>query len=362
MTIMAGAATPRRILVLRPRALGDVLLATPVFRALKCAFPQAELHVAVDDVLLPLVQRNPHIDRLWPMPRRQPRRQPRRFRDWLRLYDGLARAGFDLVLDLHGSPRTAFLAWWTRAPVRVGYALRGRGRFYSLRVPRDTDRHGRRRALYAAQNNLEILARCGVPDACLADVTLEFIPDPAVEAEVDRWFEPLAPRRPRVGLSAPGTWPAKTYPLDQWAAVADGLAHAGCTVVLLWGPGEHAIAVDLQRRMQHDAVILPATGIDAAAAVVARLDLVLCNDSGIKHVAVARGTPTLTLYGPTNPAAWSPPTGPHAGLRSRVPCLACNRTQCIHHLCMRLLAPDAVTRRALEILALPAAPEAPCAS
>ncbi len=355
---MGRTVGPERILVLRPRALGDVLLATPVFRAFKRAYPNTELHVAVDDVLLPLVQRNPHIDRLWAMPRRRPRRG----RDWLRLYAGLRRARFDLVLDLHGSPRTAFLAWWTGAPVRVGYALRGRGRFYSVRVPRDTDRHGRRRALYAAQNNLEILARCGVPAPCLTDVTLEFTPDPVVETSVEAWFTALVPGRPRVGLSAPGTWQAKTYPVERWAAVADGLASAGCAVVLLWGPGEHAIAVEVQRHMRQPAVLLPPTGIDAAAAVVARLDLVVCNDSGIKHVAVARGTPTLTLYGPTNPAAWSPPAGPHAGLRAGVPCLACNRTQCIHHICMRLLSPDAVIRRALEIVTPPGAAEAPCGS
>src|SRR5207249_1158697 len=121
-------------------------------------------------------------------------------------------------------------------------------------------------------------------------------------------------------------------------------------VVLLWGPGERDIAMELGKRLGARAVVLPPTDLDRIAAVVGRLDLVVCNDSGIKHLAVARGTPTLTLYGPTNPAAWSPPAGPHAGLRVALPCTACNRTRCSHHLCMRLLSSEAVTYRALEML------------
>jgi ADP-heptose:LPS heptosyltransferase len=103
--------------------------------------------------------------------------------------------------------------------------------------------------------------------------------------------------------------------------------------------------------MRHAAVILPATDLGELAAVVARLDLLLAHDSGVRHVAVARGTPTLCLYGPTDPRNWNPPLGPHHGLRAGVPCVGCNLTVCTHHLCMRLLEPEAVARRGLAVLA-----------
>jgi lipopolysaccharide heptosyltransferase II len=337
----------RRILVLRPRALGDVLLATPALRALKAGFPGAELHVAVDDLLMPLLQRNPHVDRLWPLPRRR----PRRLRDWWRLAVALARSRFDLVIDLHGSPRTALLARITGAPNRVGYALRGRGRLYNLRLPRDADRAGRRRALYAARTNLEIVARCGALGPALEDTSLVLAADPQAEASMDAWLRAAAPAAPRVGLVPAGTWPAKTWPARHWAQCADALAARGATVILLWGPGEFEVAAAVRSQMQQPAVIPPPTDLDALLALVGRLDLLVCHDSGVKHVAVARGTPTLTLYGPTNPVAWSPESGPHAGLAVQVPCLACNRRWCTHGLCMRLLPPAAVAARALELLA-----------
>ena len=78
---------------------------------------------------------------------------------------------------------------------------------------------------------------------------------------------------------------------------------------------------------------------------------VVCNDSGVKHLAVARSTPTLTVFGPTNPVAWNPPgSARHGVARARVPCLECNFTTCLHQLCMRLLDPVSVADAALQLL------------
>ncbi len=345
---MIAAPAPgrvRRLLVLRPRALGDVLLATPALRALRSGFPTAAIEVAVDAGLESVLRRNPHVDRLWLLPRGGGARA------WWPIYAGIARAGFDLVLDLHGSPRTAFMAVWSRAPHRFGYALRGRGRFYNHRVPRDSDRDGIRRPLYAARINLEMVARCGVRGAVLEDTTLVLPPEPQAEARMEKLLASVAAGRPRIGMSAAGTWPAKTWPEASWARTADALADAGATILLLWGPGERAVAERVRASMLRPAVILPETNLDELAAVIGRLDLLIAHDSGVRHVAVARGTPTLALYGPTDPRNWNPVHGPHHGVRAQLPCVGCNLTACAHHLCMRLLQPTGVARRALEILA-----------
>lgn len=335
----------RRILVMRPRALGDLLLATPAFRALKRGFPQAAVHVAVDDTLAPVLRRNPFIDQLWLFPRRKPRAAFA----WTRLYWKLWRQDFDLVVDLHGSPRTAVLAFLTGARHRVGYALRGRGRLYNRRIPRDSDRRGRPVRQYAAQVNLDIVARCGVTGSALEDTSLVYIPDPVAEEDVEARVFASTPH-PRVGIAPAGTWQAKTFPSESFARVGDLLVEAGCHVALLWGPGEQQIAEKVKHQMRRPAEIVPPTNLETLPAVLARLDLLVSNDSGVKHLAVARGTPTLTLFGPTSPVTWMPPAGPHAWLRLRVPCCECNLTACDHHLCMRLLPPEEVAARALALL------------
>jgi ADP-heptose:LPS heptosyltransferase len=146
-----------------------------------------------------------------------------------------------------------------------------------------------------------------------------------------------------------GTWQAKTYPLEAFAAAADRLAQR-CVVLVLWGPGEKGLAERMLHAMRAQARLAPETNLDELATVLRRLDLLVTNDSGVKHLAVACGTPTLTLFGPTSPRAWMPDAGPHTALRSRVPCLECNLTRCAHHLCMQTLAPDWVARIALEML------------
>ena len=164
-------------------------------------------------------------------------------------------------------------------------------------------------------------------------------------------LDEIAPARPRVGVCPAGTWQAKTWPLDRFARAADLLAAAGCRIVVLWGPGERVLAEEMRQGMRSSSVLAPETTLDELGALLARLDLLLCNDSGVRHVAVARGTPTLTVFGPTNPLAWTPPADPrHSVARSTLPCLGCNFTRCSHHLCMRLLEPEAVADQALELL------------
>jgi ADP-heptose:LPS heptosyltransferase len=323
-----------------------VLLVTPALRALRAGYPRAALHAAVDAPLVPLLERNPHLDRVWVLPERGRKGSP----PWHAFVRELRRARFDLVVDLHGSPRTALVARLSGARNRVGYALRGRGRLYNLRVPRDADRTGRRRPAYAARTNLEIVARLGVRHPALDDLSLVAPPEPGAEARMAAVLDRLAPGRPRIGLAPAGTWQAKTWPEASWAALVRSLFDAGTTPLLLWGPGEEPLAVRVQEGSARPVVRLPPTDLDELGAVLGRLDLLVATCSGVKHLAVARGTPTLTLWGPSSPLTWSPPAGPHAGLRVRLPCVGCNLTRCSHHLCMRLLHPDDVAARALELV------------
>lgn len=330
-------APVRRILVLRPRALGDVLLATPALRALRVGFPHAELHLAVDDTLEPLVRNNPHLHRVWCFPRRDPS-----VRNWMHLYRQLRNVRFDLVLDLHGSPRTAWIARMTGAPNRVGYALRGRGRWYNLRVHRDRDRFGGWRQQYAARANLEIVSRCGVDGDVIDDTELVFAPDAASEERMSDYFASLPPAAAWVGIAPAGTWQAKTYPVQSFARVADRLAARGYGVLLLWGPGERGVVDTMREHMRGSAIVAPRTDLFELAGLVARLDLLVANDSGVKHLAVARGTSTLTVFGPTSPVNWMPAAADHAWIRARVPCVGCNFTRCLHHTCMLSLDHAAV--------------------
>ncbi|HEY6356828.1 MAG TPA: glycosyltransferase family 9 protein, partial [Vicinamibacterales bacterium] len=109
------------------------MFTTPVIRALRRRYPDASLTYLVEGAAAPVVARNAHLNAVIAIPHR--RGLPRIADDW-RLARQLAASRFDLVIDLHGGPRSAWLAWATRAPVRVGYDVPGRAWMYTRVVHR----------------------------------------------------------------------------------------------------------------------------------------------------------------------------------------------------------------------------------
>ncbi|MDQ3487101.1 MAG: lipopolysaccharide heptosyltransferase, partial [Acidobacteriota bacterium] len=105
------------ILLIRLRLIGDVVFTTPIPRALKRVFPDAHLTYLVEPAAAPVVARNPSVDDVVIVPRS---RGAQRIVDDMKLAWRLRRSRFDLVIDLHGGPRSSWLAFATRAPQRIG--------------------------------------------------------------------------------------------------------------------------------------------------------------------------------------------------------------------------------------------------
>jgi ADP-heptose:LPS heptosyltransferase len=139
------------ILLVRLRLIGDVVFTTPVIRALRRRFPTANLVYLVESAAAPIVARNPHLSAVWTVPHR---------RGWRRIVDDLALArrlrgaAFDLAIDLHGGPRSAWLTWATRAPLRVGYDVPGRSWMYTRLVHRPRALGAR----HSVENQWDLLA------------------------------------------------------------------------------------------------------------------------------------------------------------------------------------------------------------
>src|SRR4029453_18976773 len=122
-----------KIRLIRLRLIGDVVFTTPLIRALKRTFPDAHLTYLVEPQALPVVRGNPHLGDVIVAPRRT---GLWRIADDLRLSGRLRRERYDIVIDLHGGPRSAWLAWLSRAPMRIGYEIPGRTWMYTRAVAR----------------------------------------------------------------------------------------------------------------------------------------------------------------------------------------------------------------------------------
>ena len=313
----------RAILVIRHRAGGDLLLTTPALRALRAAAPGARIDVLAQKGMGEILAGNPDVDRVVEFDRRS-------LASRAGLYVRLARGGYDAVLDLVSNPATSLLTRLTRARVRVGYDIAGRRGAYTIRVPREPiGADGRPVIRYAPEAALDVLRAAGIPPRGLH---LTFRVTEGARASMDGWLAGPEARRneakPIAACLPTGSWPAKTWAKERFAEAMDALAEEA-TILWIWGPGERAEVESARSAMRAPSLLAPATGWQELGALLARCSVLVSNDSGPKHIAVALGVPTVTIFGPTHPGTWHPPAGPHRALMAEgLDCLHCNANVC----------------------------------
>lgn len=283
-------AAPQRILLLQLYHLGDVVLTTPAIRAARTAWPAATIDFVSNALGAQALEGNPHLDNILV--------QPRLWR--------INRTRYDAVVDLHSVPRTARVVAASRAPTRIG--LRGRGPrnlAYTKLLPREQG------AVYMARQKLRLLAPLGV-DSEQADVRLEIVVAESQHARAAQLFEQHGLTGERVvAISPVARHDFKQWGAAHWAQVGDALAAAGARVLITSGPGEQQQAEAVAGAMKSDAVWrYGPTTVRELAAIYARCALWAGNDGGPKHLAVAAGTPTVTVYRRRLGGVWSDPSDP----------------------------------------------------
>lgn len=319
----------RRILVIKMRAVGDVVLSTLVLPNLRTAFGESPIDFLTESPSVDVLRLNPVVHRTLVYDRRT--------MSGLDVIRMVRRGKYDLVIDLFGNPRTALITRLSGARHRVGYKFRGRTYAYNLVVtPRGGEVHN-------SQFNLDALERIGVP---IVDRTLcfhygredaVFVQQVLTDARIERAV--------LVGLNPGGGWYTKRWHLKDFALLADRIRERhGWTVVLPWGPGQRDEVETIARQMRSTPFIPPATSLTQLAALLSRCAYVVSNDSGPMHITAAVGTPVLGIFGPTRPELQGPYGGNNLTVRNELlQCLGCNLTSCpIGNPCMNELSVDTV--------------------
>jgi heptosyltransferase-2 len=336
---------PREILVRGPNWAGDLAMATPGFRALRAAHPNARIRLAG---LEPLVAGAPWFDEVLP------------FTAWRRGPLAVVRAGlalrrrfggFDLGICLPDSFASALHLRAAGVRRLIGYATDARGPL--LHVGLEPPRAGGRRAWIPRERHvLGLMEAAGAP---ALGTQLELF---VSEAEEARATALLAARG--VGADAtlvalaPGAsfGAAKLWPAERFASVGDALARAGAQVVLLGAPDEAPLARRVAAAMaQPVADLVGAADLGVSKAVIRRARALICNDAGARHIAVAFGVPCIVLMGPTSLAKTNLNLERVRVLTADVGCRPCYLRECpIDHRCMTRIAPERVLAATLPAL------------
>jgi len=333
----------RRILAIRRKALGDALVTLPAVGALAAAYPGARLDLVIDRPFAPLLAdlaRGLHVV-VWPPAERGPAFVQR-----------LREAGYDLVVDFLGSPRTALWTALSGAPLRVGYDLPRRRWAYNVRVPRNRV-GGRRVVQFAGEAFLDPLRALGLaPGPWRPGGASARAVDPgALGTAYREWDAARRRTAPTAALVFSATWPAKAWPAAHVAALAELLAAAGVGALVVPGPADAELVAGVLAAAP-DIPVAPPTNLPELAHLLAGCAVLVGTDSGARHLAALLGTPTVTLFGPTDPGGWNPDHPRHVAVTNPVPCAPCDLQRCpvAGHPCLDDLAPRRVARIVLDLL------------
>ena len=338
-------SAPRKVLIIKPSALGDVITALPVLRGLKRTHPHCRVSWLVNDNCAPLISHDSDLDEVVGFDRKTMGtawRSVGAARLVVSFLWNLRRSGFDWVLDLQGLLRSGIFTAATGAPLRAGFASarEGAAAFYNYRISPE--------ASHTVDRNIELARHLGI-DARSEDMTLQVTPEGdeftndflrANDLQAGEFLVCVPPTR----------WETKLYPSRHWQRVISAMT-GRTTVVLMGAPEDRDLCRAAMQLAGPGAINLAGqTGIREFVAVIAAAGGVICGDSAAALIAPSLGVDSVVLIGPTRPER----TGPYGRGRAivaDVPCRGCLRKRCSHTTCMQLIDPGEVIEAADEMLA-----------
>ena len=334
-----------KALIVAPSWIGDSIMAQPMFARLHARFPGLQLDALAPRWVAPVLQRMGEISEIVDSPfgHGQLSLKPR----W-RLARELAARNYDAVYVLPNSLKSALVPFMAGIPRRIGFI--GESRYGLINVRHTLDKA----ALPLMVERFAQLAEA--PGAALPKPI--FYPKiRSTAADQLKTLTKLGLERPaRIVAFCPGAeyGPAKRWPAAHFASLAKSLAERGYAIWLFGSPKDHAVAEEISQLAPGLCRNLcGATSLGQAVDLLAMTDLVVCNDSGLMHVAAALDRPLVTLYGSSSPG-FTPPLSDQADILSlNLDCSPCYKRECpLGHLdCLNKLTPERALAAALKRIA-----------
>lgn len=349
-----------KLLLVRLRLVGDVMFTTPIIRAVRRRFPDAHLSYAVEAAAAPVVLHNPHLNEVILVPRRR----------------GIARAGtdlatawrirlrrFDVAIDLHGGPRSAWLTWASGAPTRIGYAIAGRRWMYTTVVERAADLAPR----HSVANQWDLLRPLGIAAGDPVNDPVEMPETLPAEAAVRHRLQGagVMDGHPLVVVHVSAGNAFRRWPAAAFEELVVGLVERDTSrrVILTSGPADADAAKRIgdaaRARLGGHANAVPEVGefdLPELRSLIARASVYIGGDSGPLHVAAATRTPIVALLGPTladRSRPWRDPRWFAEMVEVDLPCRPCDQRTCVpgDFRCLTWIPPQRVIEAAERALA-----------
>jgi lipopolysaccharide heptosyltransferase II len=360
----ALAKNRKRILIIQPSRIGDVIFSLPFLANLRRMYPDAFISWLVDDRCASLLDNNPHLDEkiVFPFKKLGVTKPFYSARGIKKLASAFALRGFDLSIDLHGLAKSAFVAALSGAREKIGSASTYGMKEFSWLVSREIRVDDP--FLHTIERHFAVLRYLMSRDSGALPVTdfaMEFpLPEGKDESEYVEGLlrsSGIAGHKRIVAALTGGGWKSRRWPPEKFSHVCDLLAEkCGAAVVLIGGapggsPEEGIIrrVVSGMKTKPHD--FSGKMTLKQLVAFLRKCALYFGNEAGPMHIACALGIPVAAIIGPTDPHRTGPFGDNFSAVRKEVPCAPCKERNCRRMECMaRVSVEDAFgeARRLLE--------------
>ncbi len=327
MDVLKLKKPPRKILIIKPSSLGDVVHSLPFLNALRDSFPRAEIHWIIAKGLEGLLEGHPMINKLWIINKddwKRVRGARATIKELRSLFKSLKAEKYDLVIDLQGLLRSGILTKATGAPVRVGFkeAREGSRIFYTHTVKAGKDVH-------AVDRYLEIAKFLGCD---ISDIKFPF---PLSFNSQRLTLKLQFPEK--YALIVPGArWETKRWFPERFGQLASMMQVES---IIVGGESDAGIASIVVRNSDGNAISAAGkTTLKELIEIIKNARFVVTNDSGPMHIAAALNVPVFAIFGPTNPLRTGPYGRLHVIIRKELECSPCYKNNCRTVQCMEMIS------------------------
>ena len=326
-----------KILIIKLKAIGDIILSTPVVENIKNNFSDSKIYYLVEKFAAPILENNKFIDGVISFDKKN--------ESGLDLIIKIRKEKFDIVIDLFGNPRSALVTFLSGAKNRIGYNFRFRSFAYNFVI------EPRGNLVHNIDFNLDSLKYFNINNATRNPKI--FLTE-NISNEIKVWEEKnILNRDFKIGINAGGGWEIKQWKSLSFAKLCDELIlKENAKIFLFYGPNEFEKICEIKSLIKSKVEIIPKTNLQELAYLVNKMNFFISNDSGPMHIAATLNVPTLGIYGPTNPNLQGP-----IGINTDwvrmddLDCIGCNKTVCkINNICMTDLSVEKVFDKAKIII------------
>jgi len=323
----------KRILIIKQRGIGDVILSTPTLRTIRKYFEQAKISLVLDTPSVELFLNDPYIDEVIEIRRGI----------WnILTVIGKVKGKYSIVFDLISTPFSLILGFLSGAKIRVGWAKpkRFRGRFYTHSVDIS-------KSIPAVDSNLRAVRHLGMKP--VTEKVMISLSDREKDEVWKKWFDELSLENKELIVTIhPGNlFETKQWFPERFALLADLLTDSGYQVVITGSKDEVETVKKVQKLSNRKLCVLPPVSLREFACFLSTVDLVITNDGGVLYLSQAVGTKTFAIFGSTDPYIWFPYRTPDNGdyIYSNLECSPCAKKRCDSLECLRKIEVEDVFKK-----------------